>query len=196
LGLTDVLFGRKRLKGAKLDKLFALSTAQITLETELGLRPAGVAGVVFKSLSAGEFMRAERAIDELLGVVAQSSGSEVRRRQDALGYQWLVVRDRDFEDLVTGVHLVAGELSAHGFGEQLLAAVFAFEGHDREGDGDRPVYLIYGFKRGAFWPFIPTGEGQERDNAEELRLRNELQGELPFEPELERWLGLFDAPLD
>ena len=98
----------------------------------------------------------------------------------------------DFEDLVTGVHLVAGELSAHGFGEQLLAALFAFEGGDRDG----PVYLIYGFKRGAFWPFVPTGEDHERDNAEELRLRNELQGELPIEPELTRWLGLFDAPLD
>ena len=192
MGLGDVLFGRKKLKGAKLDRLFALSTAQVTLETELGLRPAGAAGVVFKSLSAGEFMRAEQALDELLGVVAQTSGSEVRRRQDSLGYQWLVVRDRDFEDLVTGVHVVAGELVAHGFGEQLLAALFAFERRDAE----RPTYLIYGFKRGAFWPFVPTGEGQERDNAEELRLRNELQGELPIEEDLSRWLGLFDAPLD
>jgi len=192
VGLGDVLFGRKKLKGAKADKLFALSTAQITLETELDLRPAGVAGVVFKPLSAGEFLRAEQEIDELLGVVAQTSGSEVRRRQDSLGYQWLVVRDRDFEDLVTGVHLVASELAAHGFGEQLLAAIFAFERRNAE----RPTYLIYGFKRGAFWPFVPTGEGQERDNAEELRLRNELQGELPFEPDLTRWLGLFDAPLD
>ena len=192
MGLGDVLFGRKKLKGAKLDRLFALSTAQITLQTELDLRPAGVAGVVFKPLSAGEFMRAEQQIDELLGVVAQTSGSEVRRRQDSLGYQWLIVRDRDFEDLVTGVHLVANELGAHGFGEQLLAAIFTFE---RRGE-ERPVYLIYGFKRGAFWPFVPTGKEQERDNAEELRLRNELQGELPFEPDLERWLGLFDAPLD
>ncbi|HXV96592.1 MAG TPA: hypothetical protein VD695_08590 [Gaiellaceae bacterium] len=192
MGLGDVLFGRKKLKGAKLDRLFALSTAQVTLEAELGLRPAGAAGVVFKSLSAGEFLRAEQEIDELLGVVAQTSGSEVRRRQDSLGYQWLVVRDRDFEDLVTGVHLVAGELVAHGFGEQLLAAIFAFE---RRG-GERPTYLIYGFKRGAFWPFVPTDEGQERDNAEELRLKNELQGELPIEEDLSRWLGLFDAPLD
>ena len=192
MGIGDVLFGRKKLKGAKLDRLFALSTAQVTLETELGLRSAGAAGVVFKSLSAGEFMRAEQEIDELLGVVAQTSGSEVRRRQDSLGYQWLVVRDRDFEDLVTGVHLVASELVAHGFGEQLLAALFSFERRD----GERPAYLIYGFKRGAFWPFVPTGEGQERDNAEELRLRNELQGELPIEEDLSRWLGLFDAPLD
>jgi hypothetical protein len=190
LGLTDVLFGRKRLKGAKLDKLFALSTARVTLEVELGLKPAGVAAVVFKPLSAGEFMRVEREVDELLGVAAQSSGSEVRRRQDTFGYQWLVVRDRDFEDVVTTVHLVAGELQARGFGEQLLAALFAFEGRERR------TFFIYGFKRGAFWPFVPTGEGQERDNAEELRLKSELERELPIEPDLSRWLGLFDAPLD
>ena len=192
MGLTDVLFGRKRLKGAKLDKLFALSTAQVTLETELGLRPAGVGAVVFKPLSAGEFARAEQDVDELMGVVKQTSGSDVRRRQDSLGYQWIVVRDRDFEDVVTGVHVVASELAARGFGEQLLAADFAFEARDRE----QPVYLIYGFKRGAFWPFVPTGTDQERDNAEELRLRNELQGEMPIEPDLTRWSGLFDAPLD
>jgi hypothetical protein len=190
VGLGDVLFGRKRLKRATLDRLFALSTAQVTLQAELGLTSAGVAAVVFKPLSASEFMRAEQEIDELLGVVSQSSGSQVRRRQDSLGYQWLVVRDPEIEDLVTTVNLVASELQARGFGEQLLAALFPFRG------GERTTYLIYGFKTGTFWPFVPTGEEQERDNPEELRLKNELQGELPIEPDLSRWLGLFDPPLE
>ena len=190
MGLGDILFRKKKLNGAKLDKLFALSTAQGTLETELGLRPAGAAAVVFKPLSAGEFAQVERDIDELLGVAAQTSGSEVRRRSDTYGFQWLVVRDPDFEDLVTSVHLVSSELDARGFGAQLLAALFAFDGRGRR------VNLIYGYKRGTFWPFIPTGKDQERDNAEELRLKNELERELPMEPELERWFGLFDAPLD
>jgi hypothetical protein len=190
VGLGDILFGRKKLAGAKLDKLFALSSAQVTLEVELGLRSAGVGAVVFKPLSAGEFAQVERDIDELLGVAAQSSGSEVRRRADSFGFQWLVVRDPDFEDLVTSVHLVSSELEARGFGQQLLAAIFRFGGRQR------PIHLVYGYKRGTFWPFVPTGEGQSRDNAEELRLKNELEGELPIEPDLERWLGLFDAPLD
>jgi hypothetical protein len=189
MGLGDVLFGRKKLRGPNLDKLFALTTAQLTLEAELNLKPAGVAAVVFKPLSAGEFARAEQEIDELLSVTAQSSGSQVRRRSDKLGFEWLVVRDRDFEDLVTSVHLVSSELEARGFGGQLLAALFAFEGRAR------PVHLIYGYKRGTFWPFIPTGQEQERDNAEEIRLKNELEGELPIEPDLTRWLGLFDAPV-
>ena len=190
MGLGDVLFGRKKLKGAKLDRLFALSTAQVTLESELGLKSSGVAAVCFKPLSAGEFTRAENEIDELLAVAARDSGSEVRRRSDAFGFQWLVVRDPDFEDLVTTVHLVSSELEARGFGAQLLAADFAFEGPDGR------TYLIYGYKTGTFWPFIPTGKDQDRDNAEELRLKNELDGELPIEPQLERWFGLFGAPLD
>jgi hypothetical protein len=190
VGLGDVLFGRKKLKGANLDKLFALSTAAITLETETSLKPAGVAAVVFKPLSAGDFMRAEADIDELLGVAARDSGSQVRRRSDSFGFQWMVIRDKDFEDLVTTTHLVSSELVDRGFGGQLLAAMFAFR------DGDRPVYLIYGYKRGTFWPFVPTGEEQERDNAEELRLKNVLESELPIEPDLTRWLALFDAPLD
>jgi hypothetical protein len=189
VGLGDVLFGRKKLKSANLDKLFALSTAAISLETECNLKPAGVAAVVFKPLSAGEFTRAENEIDELLGVAARDSGSQVRRRSDSFGYEWLVIRDEHFEDLVTTTHLISSELEARGFGGQLLAAVFAFAG------GEHPVYLIYGYKRGTFWPFVPTGEDQERDNAEELRLKSELEGELPIEPDLTRWLALFDAPL-
>jgi hypothetical protein len=190
VGLTDVLFGRKKLKGANLDKLFALSTAAISLETECNLKPSGVAAVVFKPLSAGEFTQAENDIGELLGVAARDSGSQVRRRSDSFGFEWLVIRDRDFEDLVTTTHLVSSELDARGFGGQLLAAVFAFKG------GEDPTYLVYGYKLGTFWPFIPTGEDQERDNAEELRLKTELESELPIEPDLSRWLGLFNAPLD
>ncbi len=190
MGLGDVLFGRKKLQGAKLDKLFALSSAQVTLEAELGLRPAGVAAVVFKPLSAGEFERADAEVGELLRAVCDSTGSEVNRRSDSFGFQWLLVRDPDFEDLVGAVHLVSSELEAHGFGAQLLAALFAFEGRARR------IHVVYGFKRGTFRPFVPTGQGQERDNAEELRLKNELEGELPIEPDLERWLGLFDAPID
>jgi hypothetical protein len=189
MGFRDVLFGRKQLKAAKSERLFALSTARVTLETELGLKPAGVAAVVFKPLSAGEFVRAENELQELLDVAAQDSGSRIERRSDSMGFEWLIVRDPDLEDLVTTVHLVASELVARGFGAQLLAAIFRFDG------ADHPVYWIYGYKRGAFWPFVPTGEGQERDNAEELELKAKLEKELPIEQDLTRWFGMFDSPI-
>jgi PspA associated protein B len=192
LALRDVLFGRKKLKDPARERLFAISTARITLETELDLKPAGAAGVCFKSLSAGEFVRAENELQQLLDAVAVESGSKVERTSDEYGFEWLVVRDGDFEDLVTSVHLVASELESRGFGPQLLAAMFPFEGKFKEG---RRVYWIYGFKGGAFWPFVPTGKGQERDNAEELELKAKLEQELPIEQDLTRWFGLFNAPL-
>ena len=193
MGLRDVLFGRKQLKDAAGERLFAISTARITLETELDLRSTGAAGVCFKALSAGEFVRAENELQQLLDAVAVESGSKLERHTDEFGFEWLVVRDGDFEDLVATVHLIASELQSRGFGPQLLAAVFPFE---RKGfDGGR-VYWIYGFKRGAFWPFVPKGEdGKERDNAEELELKAKLEGELPVEQDLSRWFAVFDAPV-
>jgi hypothetical protein len=192
LGLRDVLFGRKKLKDAAGERLFAISTARVTLETELDLKPAGAAGVCFKALSAGEFVRAENELQELLDSVAVESGSKIERKTDDFGFEWLVVRDQDFEDLVTTVHLIASELESRGFGPQLLAAVFPFE---RRGfDGGR-IFWIYGFKRGAFWPFVPKGEDKERDNAEELELKSKLERELPIEEDLTRWFGVFDAPV-
>jgi hypothetical protein len=189
MGLFDTLFGRKKLKEASTENLFALSTAQVTLETELGLRPAGKAAVCFKPLSAGDFVRAENELHQLLEVAAESSGSKIRRKSDTYGFEWIVVEDPDLEDLVTTVHLVTSELQARGFGPQLLASIFRFEGQRH------PVYWMYGYKRGAFWPFVPTGKDQERDNAEELELKAKLERELPIEPDLSRWFGMFDAPL-
>jgi hypothetical protein len=188
MGLRDVLFGSSKLKEARGEQLFALSTAVVTLEHELALKPAGTAAVVFKPLSAGDFVRAESELQELLDVAAREAASKLRRKSDEFGYEWLVVEDPDFEDLVTTVHLVGSELQARGFGPQLLAAVFKFEG------GGRPVYWIYGYKRGTFWPFVPSGE-QQRDNARELELKAKLENELPVEPDVAMWFGMFDAPL-
>ena len=188
MGLADVLLGRKKLKSPAGEKLFALSTARVTLETELGLKPAGAGGIIFKPLSAGEFVRAENDLQQVLDAVSTEYGSRLERHSDEFGYEWIVVHDSDLEDQVTTVHAVAQGLQESGFGEQVLAAAFKFDG------GKNPVYWIYGFKRGAFWPFVPTGE-KERDNAEELDLKAKLENELPIEPDLSRWFGLFDAPL-
>ena len=191
MGLADILLGRKKLKGPAQDRLFALSTARVTLDTELGLQTAGSGGIVFKPLSAGEFVRAENDLQQVLDAVAGESGSRLERKSDDFGYEWIVVRDADLEDQVTTVHAVAQGLQEAGFGEQLLAAAFKFEPKF----GDRKVmFWVYGYKQGAFWPFVPTGE-KDRDNAEELELKAKLDKELPIEPDLSRWFGLFNAPL-
>ena len=188
MGLKDVLFGRKKLPGPKDDRLFALTTAAVTLQVELGLKTAGAAAIAFKPQSSGEFRSAFDDVDKLIDAVAQQSGTTIERQTDEYGYDWIVVHDPDLEDLVGAAHTLASELTAQGFGEQLLAAIFRFEG------GDHPVYFIYGFKRGAFWPFVPLGK-ETRDNAMELELKAKLEQELPIEPDLTRWLALFDAPV-
>jgi len=188
MGLRDVLLGRKSLKGAKREALFALPAAAVSMDVDLGLRPAGVGAVVFKPLSAGEFVRAENEMQELLDVAARESSSRIERRSDDYGFEWLIVRDDELEDLVTTVHLIGSELAERGFGEQLLAAVVRFDG------GKSPVYWIYGYKRGTFWPFVPKGE-RERDNAEELELKAKLEQELPVEPDISMWFALFGLPI-
>ena len=186
--LRDVLFGRKKLSEPREDRLFALTTAAVTLQTELGLVTAGAAAVAFKPQSSGEFRSAFDDVDKLMDAVAQQCGSTVERKSDEFGFDWIIVRDPDLEDLVATAHTLASELTAQGFGSQLLAAAFPFKG------GEHPVYWIYGFKRGAFWPFVPTGK-DTRDNATELELKAKLEKELPVEPDLTRWFALFDAPV-
>jgi hypothetical protein len=188
MGLRDALFGRKKLAEPKDDRLFALTTAAVTLDVELGLKPAGAGAIAFKPQSSGEFRSAFDDVDQLVEAVAKQSGSTIERKSDDYGFDWLIVRDSELEDLVTTVHTVAAELTAQGFGSQLLAAAFRFSG------GEHPVYWIYGFKRGAFWPFVPIDD-QKRDNATELELKAKLENELPIEPDLTRWLALFDAPI-
>ena len=187
--ITDIFFGRKKLKEPAGDRLFALTTAAVTLDVECGLKPAGVGAVVFKPLSAGEFAQVEQDVEQLLQSVAAGSGSKLDRKTDTFGFEWVIVRDSELEDQVTAVHAVADEFQSRGFGAQLLGAAFKFA------EGDKPVYWIYGFKTGTFWPFAPTGEKQQRDNAKELELKAKLEKELPIEPDLAKWLALFDAPI-
>src|SRR5438477_12471697 len=92
MGLADVLLGRKKLKSPAQDRLFALSTARVTLDAELGLKSSGAGGIVFKPLSAGEFVRAENDLQEVLDAVASESGSRLERKSDECGYEWMVVR--------------------------------------------------------------------------------------------------------
>ena len=71
---------------------------------------------------------------------------------DSYRYRWIVLTDPQLDDLVALIHLAAQELQSHGYGPQLLAAVFRFTTPDRPA-----AYLIYNYKRGAFYPFAPPG---------------------------------------
>src|ERR687890_405121 len=112
MGFLDALFGGgKKLKGPAPDRIFAMVTAQITMETGLGLKHKNAAGIVFE---------------------------------------------------------------------------------DEQG---KPVYFIYNFKRGKYYPFVPAPGTQARNTEREFQLKAQLENELPIEPELERWFPLWEIPL-
>ena len=192
MAFLDALLGRTRPPRARLDPLFALSTAWVTLQAELGWEPAGRAGLVLRPVAGQGFEEADAEVKDLLQLAAQEMGSKVKAEKDKYGYQWLLLEDRDWEDLVALAHMAGSTLVEKGFGEQLLAAAFRLESKKKEG----PLYLIYSYKRGAFYPFLPKpGGAQERDNAEEMRLYAMLEKELPWEKDQERWYPLWGSPV-
>jgi hypothetical protein len=188
VGLLDVLRGQRAPKRADLDAIFGIASAALTLDASLGLVTTGRAAVCFKSVEAAVFDDLVREIEALLAATSSDSGTTVSRHDDSYGYSWVVIADPDIDDLATTTHVVSQSMEERGFSEQLLCAVFGFDGPPGALD------LVYGYKRGAFYPVAQRGEGR-RDNTFELRVKSVLEGELSVEPELERWYAVWDAPV-
>ena len=190
MGFLDSLLGRSRTaKPAKKDRLFAISTAYVTLQVEHGIENAGKAGIVFQPVATSDFQTILEETEEVLRATGEETGTSVETTEDAFGYRWAVLADPDVEDLVVGVNAVKDALDTSGYGDRVLAAVFAFR------EGDRPLYFIYNVKRGSWYPFVPAPGEQQRNTERELQLKAQLGGELPMEPELERWFPLWGVPL-
>jgi hypothetical protein len=191
VGFLDALLGgKKKLKLPARDRLFAMTTAQITLETAVGLKHRNVAGIAFQSLATSDFKAIVNDTKELLEGAAADTGTKVETAQDQYGYAWIILRDEDFDDLVVSINTVSSSLEGAGYGDRLLAAVFSFEDEEH-----RPVYFIYNFKRGMYYPFVPAPGTQKRNTERELQLKAQVGQDLPFEPELERWFPLWEIPL-
>ena len=190
MGLFDALLGRRAVKGPAPDRLFALSTAYVDLEAAHGVRTSGGAGIVFQALATGDFNQILAETEELLRGTGQETGTTVEASEDEFGYRWIVVKDPDLEDLVVAVNAVSDGLQVGGYGDRILAAVFSFA----DSDG-RPLYLIYNYKRGSWYPFAPGAAKHERRNDRELQLKAQIGPALPIEPELERWFPLWGAPI-
>src|SRR5689334_22381615 len=161
MGLFDSLLGRTKLEKPTLERLFAISTAVVTLDTSLGLEPAQKAAICFKPMASARFRESGKDIEDMVSLAFKDEGTRMERSTDSFGYEWLVLSDVDFDDLVTTIHVAAQSMTDEGFGEQLLCAIFAFTEH---------VHWVYNFKRGRFYPFVPTGK-EQRDSERELQLQ-------------------------
>jgi hypothetical protein len=189
VGFLDALLGRRKVKGPAPDRLFALTTASIGMEAEQGMKTRGAAAIVFQPLATGDFQQIVSEMEEVLRGTGEETGSTIDTRDDEFGYRWMIIRDPDLDDLVVGINAVSEALAVGGYSERVLCAVFAFE--DAQG---RPVYFIYNYKRGTWYPFVPSA-AKERDNERELQVKAMVGPDLPFEPELERWFPLWGIPI-
>jgi len=192
MGLFDAIIGRRKIAGPAPDRLFAITTAYITLETEHQISSRGVAAIVFQPLETGDFERIAADMEEVLRGTGADSGSTIETSADSFGYRWMIVRDPDVEDLAVGINAVSDQLAVDGYADRVLCAVFAFQDA-----GGAPIYFIYNYKRGTWYPFSPAGDAaaQERATERELRLRAVIGADLPIEPELDRWFPLWGIPI-
>jgi len=190
VGFLDVITGKRKLAGPAPDRLFAISTANVLFETQLELKSRGAAAIVFQPLSTADFQSIVKETEQIVRATGADSGATVETSDDSYGFRWLVLRGKEFDDLVVGINAVSSSLEGGGYGDRLLCAVFAFED-----DQNRPLYWIYNYKRGTFYPFAPAPGPEQRDNERELVLKAQVGSELPVEPELERWFPLWGIPI-
>jgi len=183
MGFLDSILGRTTLPDARTDRLFAISTAVVTMQSNLDLAPSGRAAICFRPMESSKYERARSEIEELLFISTKESGTKWRLHKDEYGFLWVVLEDRDFEDLVAAIHMISQTLIEQGFGTQLLCAVYPFS-------GEGTVYWIYNFKQGNYYPFVPQKD-KTRDNAREFRLSSVMGSELPVEKDLEKWYPLW-----
>ena len=190
MGFLDALLGKRKVaKPATQDRLFAMSTAYIALDAEHGITPKSVAAIVFQPLATGAFDEIVKEMEEVVRGTGEETGTTLTTEDDTHGYRWMVLRDDDIEDLVVGINAVSDALALGGYADRVLCAVFAFE------EDGSAVYFIYNYKRGSWYPFVPAGGEQQRSTERELQIKAKVCGELPLEPELERWFPLWGIPI-
>ena len=164
MGFLDILRGKRELKQPAADRLFAMSTAYVKLEMELELTTTGQAAIVFQPLATADFESIVKDMEEVVKGTGEETGTTVTSTDDEFGYRWMILNDPDMEDLVVGVNAVSSAIQAGGYGDRVLAAVFAF----KDAKGKR-VYFIYNYKRGYWYPFVPAGGAQQRNTERELQ---------------------------
>lgn len=183
----DSLFGKTTLPHATIENLFAIATASVTMQSAMNLTPSQTAGLCFKPIESSTYDAVRTEIEELLQLSSRETKTGYRITTDAYRFAWVILEDPDFDDLVTGIHLVSQTLIERGFGSYVLCAVFRFE-------DEKPVYWIYNFKQGRYYPFVPLPD-QKRDNAAEFRMKSLLEKELPIEKETGLWYPLWGIPV-
>lgn len=185
MGFFDSLFGRTHVPVGKTDQLFALSTAILDIQTKLSADFAGKGALILRTVDNSGFEAIERDVREILKLGGRDLPVTAHSVKDTEGFQWIVMEGQDVDDVINALHLTADMLKESGYGDSLLAAMFAFTPH---------WYLIYSYRRAAFYPFVPR-VGHSRDQSREFRIDQTLRSSLPMEKDPDRRYALWDPPI-
>jgi hypothetical protein len=176
---------RDATRDADPEDLFGMSTAYVTMEADLGYDNADKAALCFSSVDSTDFAEMVREVEAILEAGEEETGTTFSQHSDDHGYNWVILEDSDPEDMLTSIHFAADTFIEEGYGSRLLAAVFAFDKSDTD-----HAYWIYSFRRGAYYPFVPSGS-HDRDNRTEFKLQSVLEGELQVESDEQYWYPLW-----
>lgn len=201
--ILDILAGRTKPAQADLEALFGLPSAFITLEASEALVPTGEAGVCYKPAAGQPFAHTTEEMDSLLGL--GGGPTKVHEETDQYGFHWVVIGSEpggsdaggngDPQALVNQVHLVNTTLQDEGFGPQLLCSVFGFRPTSAGAGAAASTYLVYLYKRGTFYPFVPLPGREQRAVETELRLSVVLAEDLKIEKDKANWMALWGLPV-
>ncbi len=192
MGFLDAIRGKTKPAQAKLDALFRLPSASLTLFASDEYELSPVAGVCMSPSAADTF---DSAFGETLKLIQDSNIQQKPEiKNDSYGYRWVTFSGTEIDDLVTRAHMINSTIESAGWGPQLLCSVFKFNVKSSINTESKVLYLIYLFKRGTFYPFFPL-ENEKRDNQAELHLKAILAGDLPIEEDLTRWFPIWEMPL-
>jgi hypothetical protein len=172
--------------------IFLLSSTCVILENKLGSKSTGRCAICVKSVNTPDFNEMKQYVQDFLNSAnSNKTDFEISFHTvvDSYGYLWIILNGKAIEDIVAAINATSDTINEKGFSNQLLAAIFEFT------NGYNTQYLIYNYKLDKFYPFVPTGGGQQtRNNEEEMKVMAAIANEIPFEKDLSFWYPIWNLP--
>jgi hypothetical protein len=170
-------------KKADPEDLIALGRVSVSVETAMGYEPATEAGVAFADVKTKDF---KDSLDEVKQVISNADGTKQPdvERTDSKGNKWIVINDHNVNSLTANLQYAASAMESVDKSARLLAAVMPFQKDNEK------AYIIYSFRRGKFYPFIPKGTS-ERYRKEEERMAGIIKDEIDIESERKYWYPMW-----
>ena len=190
MGLLDVLTGKRKIKKPAPDRLFAMSTAGVTLDTELGLKSAGKAAIVFQPLGTADFDAIVADMEELVKGTGEETGTAVEKPTTSSATAgW---------SSPTPTSRTSWSASTRSRPRSRPAATASACCARCSRSATPRTSPSTGSTTTSAAPSTrscPRGGEQQRDSERELRLQAQIGAELPVEAQLERWFPLWGIPI-